>query len=75
MVSEVEELCESLGIIWNLLFECRIDLFEMRICEISFRVKGIKEVCNIIDRIKLLFAATCLVLFVNAFLARSRLCL
>jgi len=57
------------------LFKCRIDFFEIRIYEISFGVEGIKEVCNIINKIKLLFIATCLVLFVNAFLAKSRLCL
>jgi hypothetical protein len=75
VVSEIEELCESLGMVWNLLFKCRIDLSKMRICEISFGVEGIKEVRNTMDRMELLFTATCLVLFVNAFLARSRLCL
>jgi hypothetical protein len=68
VVSEVKELCESLGIVWNLLFKYRINLSEIRICEISFRVEGIKEVRNTINKIELLFTTTCLVLFVNAFL-------
>jgi hypothetical protein len=66
MVSEVEEVAEGAIVILYMLFEICVNLFKLRVCKRSFRVKWIKEICNLIDKKKLLVPTACLVFLVNA---------